>query len=99
MPRHPPYALNNLQPQTQHNNQAHIQMLASTIQFSNTNQTTTPITTHLPTDNSASGLGQAWSRNQDTHTVCCLRTQQRADTPTNPKPAATRSTPLRREQY
>src|SRR5689334_19622178 len=56
MPRHPPCALNNLTTQTQHKtkNQSDVkntkknQMLASTIQFSNTNPNHPPTSTHQP---------------------------------------------------
>ena len=74
MPRHPPYALNNL-----HHKRS--KMLASTIQFSNTNQKPRPKeNTYTQTPNRHPGrfeLGRALtdprSRN---NTACCLRTQQ-----------------------
>lgn len=57
MPRHPPCALNNLQPQ-QHNTTSSRtpKMLASTIQFSNTNQKTHP--PDPPTQQTLNGLNQ-----------------------------------------
>src|SRR2546425_7950874 len=79
MPRHPPYALNNLT----------TKMLASTVQFSNTNQKP-PHRNHLaPTQGTGLTTEMTLNRSpsQHTQTVCCLRTQQCAKHIHNPTPA------------
>ena len=61
-------------------------MLASTVQFSNNHPRTTSTTHQHPPK--GAGVGDRRSGNQDhaTSTVRCLRTQQRAKTPTHPDP-------------
>src|SRR6266498_5214185 len=69
-------------------------MLASTIQFSNTNQTLTqrPTSPH----NTHDGMNQGKPRTREPHPHgCCLRTQQCAKHTTLRQSASTRSTPTR----
>src|SRR5690606_21314820 len=93
MPRHPPYALKNLNTQndqnkSQTNNQEpkkalnhSPEMLASTVQFSKNNRAH-----HNPPPRQRRG---PWSRSPeapDTHSARSLRTQQRAHQTTHPTP-------------
>src|SRR5215475_11389162 len=87
VPRHPPFALSNLT----------TKMLASTVQFSNNNQTTTH-THHTPQTRACSSLvkGRHLAETTTPHKLvgCSFRTQQDAFT-TTPTETRTRSTPVR----
>src|SRR5262245_24794228 len=79
-------------------------MLASTIQFSNTNQTTNPHRPPIQENHNTANLNSlnqdrsrsTFSTRTNTH-ACCLRTQQYAKHTTNPEPASTLSTPPKRQ--